>query len=206
VLRLVVVRHGETEWSRLGRHTSRTDIPLTPEGEEAGRLVALRLADHHFAAVFTSPLRRARDTSGLAGFGHAEIEPNLTEWDYGEFEGITTADIRRQRPGWSIWDDDPAGGETAQQVAHRADQVLARVASVDGDVLVFSHAHFLRVLAARWLGYPPADGRHLALSTAAISILGWQREDRVLELWNDTSHLDIAMRGDWDRLASETGH
>lgn len=201
MLRLVVVRHGETEWSRQGRHTSRTDLALTADGEAAGRLLAQRLRGGVFSLVLTSPLQRARQTAALAGFADAELDPDLTEWDYGRYEGVTTADIRRDRANWSIWDDDPPDGETATQVAQRADRVLARVAGLDGDVLVFSHAHFLRVLAARWLGYGPREGRHFALSTAAISILGWQREDPVVELWNDTSHLDITMRGDWDRTS-----
>jgi broad specificity phosphatase PhoE len=199
VPRLVVVRHGETDWSRSGRHTSTTDVALTPAGEEAARQLAARLAGMRFAAVLCSPRGRAQRTAQLAGFGHATVEPLLAEWDYGAYEGITTAKIRETQPGWSIWDSDPSGGETADAVGERADRVIAHLRALDGDSLVFSHAHFLRVLAARWLGSPASFGRHFALSTASVGMLGWQREDSVIELWNDTAHMDAAPRGDWDR-------
>ena len=183
---LWLVRHGETEWSRLLKHTGRTDIPLTDAGRAPARAVARRLAGHEFGLVLSSPLSRALDTARLAGFAdRVETSDDLLEWDYGADEGRTTAEIRRERPGWTVWRDGPEGGETADQVATRVDRVIERVRSGSGDALVFAHGHVLRVLAARWLGEPPTEGRLYALSTATVSVLGWERETAVLERWND---------------------
>jgi len=179
-----LVRHGPTEWSRDHRHTSVTDLPLLPEGEQAARDLAARLADTEFALVLTSPRLRARRTAELAGFPDAEVDDDLTEWAYGDYEGITTEQIREQVPGWSVWTHPSPGGETAEQVTARLDRVVERVGSVDGLVLVFGHGHALRVLAARWLGLPAADGRHFRLDTATVSALGHERENPVLLRWN----------------------
>ena len=186
---LWLVRHGETEWSRLLKHTGRSDIPLTDTGRAQARTVARRLAGHEFAVVLSSPLSRALETARLAGFGdRVETTDDLLEWDYGRDEGRTTAEIRVERPGWTVWRDGPSAGETAEQVAERVDRVIERVRTGSGDGLVFAHGHVLRVLAARWLGEPPTEGRLYALSTATVSVLGWERETAVLERWND--HLD----------------
>ena len=185
-----LVRHGETEWARLGRHTGRTDIPLTDLGRDQARALGTRLAGHPFSLVLTSPLSRAAETTALAGFGDVAIrDPDLQEWDYGEFEGRLTADIQESYPGWSIWDGPWPGGETIADVATRADRVLARLADVDGDALIVAHGHLLRVLAARWLELPPASGGLFALSTATVSILGHERETPVIERWNEACHL-----------------
>ena len=185
---LWLVRHGETEWAALGRHTGRTDIPLTEAGRAQAKSVARRLAGRDFALVLSSPLSRALDTARLAGFaGQVETDDDLMEWDYGDDEGRTTAQIREDRPGWTIWRDGPRGGETADEVAERVDRVITRVRAIDGDVLAFAHGHVLRVLAARWLGEPPTEGRLYALSTATVSVLGWERETAVIERWNDIS-------------------
>jgi probable phosphoglycerate mutase len=188
--RLWLVRHGETEWARLGRHTGHTDIPLTERGREEARSLAVRLAGHDFSLVLASPLSRALDTARMAGFSdRVETTDDLLEWDYGADEGRTTADIRAKRHGWTIWSDGPMNGETIGDVSRRVDRVIARVrARPDGDnVLAFAHGHVLRVLAARWLGLPGASGRLFALSTATLSILGWEREAPVVERWNDTT-------------------
>jgi len=181
-----LVRHGETEWSRSGRHTGRSDIPLTDTGRQQAGALAHRLAGHRFALVLTSPLSRAADTARLAGFGDVMVvDEDLREWDYGDFEGRKTDEIREQYPDWTIWRGPWHGGESIDQVAARADRVLQRVGSVDGDALVFSHGHLLRVLAARWLGREPQTGGLFALSTATISLLGWERETPVIERWNE---------------------
>jgi probable phosphoglycerate mutase len=181
-----LVRHGETEWAKLGRHTGRTDIPLTDAGRRQARALGRRLARVRFGLVLTSPLSRAADTAALAGFGEvAVVDPDLREWDYGAFEGRLTIDIRTDHPGWTIWTGPWPGGEAVDEVGARADRVLARIAAADVDVLLFSHGHLLRVLAARWLGLPPASGGLFALGTATISILGWERETRVIESWNE---------------------
>jgi probable phosphoglycerate mutase len=183
---LWLVRHGETEWARLGRHTGRTDVPLTEAGRAEARTVAHKLAERRFALVLSSPLSRALDTAHLAGFrDHVETSDDLMEWDYGADEGKTTAEIREDRPDWSIWTDGPRDGETADQVARRVDRVIARVRAAPGDVLVFAHGHLLRILAARWLGEPPKEGRHYALSTATLSVLGWERDNPVIQRWNE---------------------
>jgi probable phosphoglycerate mutase len=185
--RLILVRHGETEWARLGRHTGRTDVALTEHGSEQARALGDRLAGRTFARVLSSPLKRALDTARLAGFGsQVEVDPDLAEWDYGEVEGRTTAELREEgEPAWTIWTHGTRQGESADQVGVRVDRVVARVSRISGDVAVFGHGHLLRVLAARWLGLAPSEGRHFALSTATISILGWERESRVIEVWNE---------------------
>jgi broad specificity phosphatase PhoE len=184
---LWLVRHGETEWARLGRHTGRTDIPLTQLGREQATDVAQRLAGHDFARVWSSPLSRALDTAKLAGFGdRVETTADLLEWDYGADEGRTTAEIRLERPGWTIWDGGPKDGETLDEVAQRVDRFIARARVASGDVLIFAHGHVLRILGARWIGQPPIEGRLFALSTATVSELGWEREQPVVERWNDT--------------------
>jgi broad specificity phosphatase PhoE len=186
--RVWLVRHGETEWARLGKHTGRTDIPLTELGREQAGAVARRLASHPFAAVLSSPLSRALDTARLAGFGdRATTTPDLLEWDYGDDEGRTTAEIRVDRPGWTIWAGGPERGETIDEVAARVDRVIERTRDVDGDTLVFGHGHVLRIMAARWIGEPPIEGRLFALSTATVSVLGWEREQQVIERWNDVA-------------------
>lgn len=182
--RLVVVRHGETEWSRSRQHTGRTDIPLTPEGRARAAALNALLAVHDFALVLTSPLQRARDTATLAGFPHAEPCDDLLEWDYGDDEGRTSMEIREERPGWMIWADGPKNGETIDQVATRADRVIARVLHAGGDTLIFAHGHMLRILSARWIDAPPRLGERLNLATAAFSILAWEHDYRVIERWS----------------------
>lgn len=182
--RLWLVRHGETEWSASGRHTSRTDVDLTAAGEDSARALRDRLATVPFARVLTSPRLRARRTAALAGFESAEVLDDLAEWDYGEDEGRTTADIREERPGWTVWTDGPRGGESAAQVAARADRVVGRVRAQDGDVLAFCHGHIARVVAVRWLGQPVGLGAHLELATGSVSVLGWERETPTIERWN----------------------
>ena len=180
-----LVRHGETEWSAAGKHTGITDLPLTERGREAARAVAPALQGHRFAAVLTSPLRRARETCELAGLADvAQVVDDLREWEYGDYEGRTTAEIRESRPGWTVWRDGCPGGESAADVAVRADRVVTRLRSVDGDVAVFAHGHFLRMLGARWCGLSPEAGAVLALDTATLSRLGWEREQPVLRVWN----------------------
>jgi len=189
--RLVLVRHGETQWSRSGRHTGRTDIPLDAEGEAQARLLGPRLARWTFAEVLYSPLQRARRTCELAGLmAGAHPDPDIQEWAYGAYEGRTADEIRAERPGWVIWKDGVAGGETLADVGRRADAVIERVREVAGDVALFAHGHFLRILAARWCDLPALAGESLALSPAAVSVLGYEREDRVIWLWNDTCHLN----------------
>jgi broad specificity phosphatase PhoE len=180
-----LIRHGETEWSRSGAHTGRTDIPLTAEGRERAAAIGRYLAGRRFALVLVSPLERARETCSLAGYGDvAQVEPNLREWDYGDYEGRTTAEIRKAVPGWSLWKDGVPNGETIQQVAARAEAVIARALAADGDVALFAHGHVLRILAARWIGLPPDAGRLLALDTASVSRLGYERETQVITRWN----------------------
>jgi probable phosphoglycerate mutase len=187
---VVLVRHGETEWSRSGRHTGRTDVPLTDLGRHQAELLGRRLRGRSFALVLTSPLGRARETCRLAGLGEGGLlRDELREWDYGEYEGITTPEIRSRRPDWFLWRDGCPGGETAAEVGARADRVVAELRAAGGDCAVFGHGHMLRVLAARWLGLPPGEGRLLGLSTAALSVLGYERETPVLWLWNEASHL-----------------
>ena len=183
---LWLVRHGETEWALLGRHTGRTDVPLTDLGRQQARALGARLAGHRFGLVLTSPLSRASETAALAGFGGAAVpDPDLMEWDYGSLEGRETTEIRAAYPGWTIWRGPWPGGETIADVASRADRVVARVRGADGgDALVFAHGHLLRVLAARWLGLPPESGGWFALDTGTISVLGWERGSPVVQTWN----------------------
>lgn len=182
---LWLIRHGETEWSLSGAHTGRTDIPLTDTGRAQAQAIGRKLAGRTFALVLSSPLDRALETCRLAGFGaQVQIEPNLREWDYGDYEGRTTPEIRKERPDWNLWRDGVPNGETIQQVAARADAVIARASAADGDVALFAHGHLLRILAARWLAIEPASGRLLALGTASLSTLGYERETRVITRWN----------------------
>jgi broad specificity phosphatase PhoE len=178
-----LVRHGETEWSRDGRHTSTTDLELTADGEKVALSLRDRL-DESFALVLTSPRRRARDTARLAGHPDAEVDDDLAEWDYGDLEGRTTQEIREAYADWTIWTGPVPGGESADQVSTRLDRVVARCRAVEGRVLLFGHGHSLRALAARWLGLPVVDGRLLRLDTATVSVLGWERESPVVERWN----------------------
>ena len=182
-MEVVLARHGETEWSRELRHTGRTDVPLTEAGERQARALGAALRGRRFALVLSSPLRRALDTARLAGFD-ADVRDDLAEWDYGEHEGRRTAEIRQSVPDWTIWRYGAREGERVEQVGARADRVVAEVRHVDGDVLVFSHGHLLRVLAARWLALAPADGRLFALASATLSTLGYEREQPVLQMWN----------------------
>jgi broad specificity phosphatase PhoE len=182
---LWLCRHGETEWSRDGKHTSHTDLPLTAAGVDEARRLVPALAGVTFDLVLTSPRRRATDTAEILGFPDAEREPALAEWDYGAYEGRTTPEIRESEPGWTVWTHSMPGGETADQVAARADRVIDRVLAEATDrALVVSHGHFLRVLAARWASEEPAFGRHLTLDTATLSVLGWEREARAIDRWN----------------------
>ena len=189
--RAVVVRHGETAWSASGRHTGATDVELTDEGRALARTLGATLAGGRFALVLTSPLRRARDTAALAGFPDAEVDTDLVEWDYGDYEGLTTPQIRETVPGWTVWTHAVPGGEAAEQVAARADRVIARIEGADGDVAVFSHGHFLRVLAARWVGLEPGAGRFFLLSTASLSALSYAHNlsQPAIRLWDDDRHV-----------------
>jgi broad specificity phosphatase PhoE len=188
---LVLVRHGETEWTRAGRHTGRTDIPLTERGREEAQAVGVELRERRFALVLTSPLTRASETCRLAGLGAAAaLRDELMEWDYGAYEGRTTIDIRRERPGWTLWRDGVPDGETAAQVGERVDRVITELRAAAGDAAVFAHGHVLRVLAARWLGLEPRAGRLFALDPATISILGYERETPVIRMWNRSRAVD----------------
>jgi broad specificity phosphatase PhoE len=188
-----LARHGETAWSLSGQHTGRTDLPLTERGESNARALGERLRGLAFAKVLTSPLQRAVRTCDLAGFGAvAKIDPDLVEWDYGQYEGRRTAEIHAERPDWQLFRDGCPGGESPGQIGARADRVVERVRAVKGDVLVFSSGHFLRVLAARWLGLDAAGGRYLLLSTASLSALGYEHNpaEPAIRLWNETRHVE----------------
>jgi broad specificity phosphatase PhoE len=186
--KLVVVRHGATQWSEEGRHTGRTDVPLTESGRAQARCLAGVLGRRSFALVLTSPLLRALETCALAGFGDvAEVTEDLVEWDYGEYEGKTTQEIREERPGWTLWGDGVPGGETAADLGRRVDRVMERVGEQLGDTLCFAHGHVLRVLAARWVGLPPMGGRLLGLDAGSFGELGWEREVPVIGRWNEPS-------------------
>jgi probable phosphoglycerate mutase len=192
---IYLARHGETAWSLSGQHTGRTDLPLTEGGERNGRALGARLRGLLFAKTFTSPLQRAVRTCELAGFGNAaELDPDLMEWDYGQYEGLRTAEILKERPDWQLFRDGCPGGESPAAIGARADRVVSRVRAVRGDVLLFSSAHILRVLAARWLGLEPAGGHYFVLGTAALCILGYEHNlsEPAIRLWNDTHHLDRA--------------
>jgi broad specificity phosphatase PhoE len=187
-----LARHGETAWSVSGQHTGRTDIPLTVRGERNAESLGQRLIGTTFAKVLTSPLSRARRTCELAGFSaRAEADPDLQEWDYGQYEGRRTIDIRKERPDWYLFSDGCPDGESVEAIGARADRVVARLQSVNGNVLVFSHGHMLRVIAARWLGLPAGDARLLLLSTAALSVLGYEHalNEPAIRLWNDDRHV-----------------
>jgi broad specificity phosphatase PhoE len=189
---IYLARHGETAWSLSGRHTGTTDVPLTERGERNARRLGERLNGLTFAKVFTSPLQRAARTCALAGFGdEAEVDRDLVEWDYGQYEGLRTAEIRAERPDWQLFRDGCPGGESPDQVGARVDRVVGRVRAVPGDVLLFSSGHVLRVLAARWLGLEPAAGRYFLLDTASLSALGYEHDlsQPVIKLWNDTHHV-----------------
>jgi broad specificity phosphatase PhoE len=184
---IVLIRHGQTEWSANGRHTSYTDLDLTPPGEQQAREAGARLGGRTFAAVISSPRKRALRTAELAGLKVTEITEDLAEWNYGEYEGITTADIRKTRPGWSLWTDGCPGGESPEQVGARLDRVLALATTLldHGDVALLGHGHSLRVCGARWVGLPAPDGRHLKLDTATLSTLGFEHDiDHVIDTWN----------------------
>jgi broad specificity phosphatase PhoE len=186
--RIALVRHGETAWSLEGRHTGHTDIPLTDHGRAQARAAAPLLDGAPIIAVATSPLQRARDTCALLGYGDEAVDdPDLVEWDYGAYEGITTAQIRESVPGWTVWSAPCPDGETADEVAARVDQVIERARTRDGLTLLVAHGHVLRVLAARWLGLAPAEGRLFRLDTATVSLLGWERETPVVLRWNATA-------------------
>jgi broad specificity phosphatase PhoE len=182
--RLLLVRHGETDWARVRRHTGRTDVPLNERGEGQARALAGRLPLEGVVRTWASPLVRAARTAELAGLAVDRVEPDLMEWDYGDAEGRTTAQMREQRPGWNVWDDGPVGGETLDQVAERADRVIERARECEGLVCLVAHAHLLRILAVRWLGLPAATGRHLTLDPAGWALTGWERETPVIERWN----------------------
>ena len=186
-----LARHGETEWSRDGRHTGLTDLPLTEQGERNAQRLRERLTGLLFVKVLTSPLQRARRTSELAGFGGvAEVDPDLVEWNYGDYEGVRTDEIRANRPGWELFRDGCPNGESPADVAARADRVVARVRAIKGNVLIFSSGHFLRVFAARWLGLGPIIGKYLMLDTASVSALSYEHDmcDPAIRFWNDTGH------------------
>jgi broad specificity phosphatase PhoE len=187
---VVLVRHGETQWSLSGRHTGKTDIALTDEGRRQASALAPQLKAWQPDLVLTSPLQRALETCRLAGFGErAQVRPDLAEWDYGRYEGLTTDQIKAMDPNWTLWRDGCPGGEQAADVGRRADRVIAEVRAIGGDVLIFAHGHVLRVLASRWLGEPAAGGRHYALQTATLSVLGYEHRDAVIQRWNQPAPL-----------------
>jgi len=188
-----LARHGETAWSLSGQHTGTTDLPLTENGERNALRLGERLKGAKFAKVYTSPLQRARRTCELAGFGTvADVDPDLAEWDYGQYEGLTSAQIHARNPGWQLFRDGCPGGESLQQIGARADRVVSRVRAAEGDVLLFSSGHILRVIASRWLGLEPSAGRYFLLSTASLSQLSYEHNfsEPVIRLWNDTHHVE----------------
>jgi broad specificity phosphatase PhoE len=191
--RIIVVRHGETEWSLSGQHTSRTDLPLTPAGRERATRLPELLSDYSFSLVLSSPLLRALETAEIAGFkDRVVIDEDLREWDYGEYEGLTTPQIREQRPDWSLWRDGCPGGESPAQVGERADRVVARMVGAEGGALAFAHGHILRVLTARWAELSVAGGARFKFGAGAIGVLGHERETRAIERWNLTPELPAA--------------
>jgi len=192
---IYLARHGETVWSATGQHTGRTDLPLTERGEDNAQRLRERLTGLVFAKVLTSPLQRAKQTCELAGFGAvAEVDPDLVEWNYGDYEGLRTSEIRAKRPDWELFRDGCPNGESPAEIAARADRVVARVRAIGGNVLIFSSGHFLRVFAARWLGLEPLDGKYLMLGTASLSALGYEHDlcDPAIRFWNDTRHIVAA--------------
>jgi broad specificity phosphatase PhoE len=187
---LWLVRHGETAWSLSGQHTGRTDIPLTPKGRQQAELLGRRLMKKKFAMVLTSPLLRARETCELSGQSASAVaDEDLLEWNYGAYEGLTSADIRKEVPGWTIWTGGVRGGESADQVGERVDRVIARSLGAGGDVALYAHGHVLRILAARWIGLAATGGRYLGLDTASLSKLGYERETQVIRNWNESYDL-----------------
>jgi broad specificity phosphatase PhoE len=190
VAELWLIRHGETEWSLSGQHTGRTDIPLTPRGRLQAELLGRRLRRTRFALVLSSPLQRARETCQLSGQGaNAIFDDDLLEWNYGAYEGKTSAEIRQETPGWTIWTGGVRGGESSAQVGERVDRVIARSVAANGDVALYAHGHVLRILAARWLGLAATAGQYLGLDTASLSMLGYEREARVIRAWNESCEL-----------------
>jgi broad specificity phosphatase PhoE len=188
-VRIFLVRHGETEWAATGKHTSVTDVPLLESGRRDAEFLRDRLAAYDFSLVLTSPRQRARVTAELAGLGESvEVDDDLVEIDYGEYEGLTTPEIREHVPGWSVWENGSPGGETVDEVGVRADRVIERALAAGGDVALFAHGHLLRILGARWIGLPAIHGGSLLLSTGSLCELGFERERRAIALWNDTSH------------------
>jgi probable phosphoglycerate mutase len=184
---VVLVRHGETEWALQGRHTGRTDVPLTERGRQQAVALGRFLQRRQFANVLVSPRQRALETCRLAGFGEsAEVRDDLVEWDYGKYEGKTTSEILAERPGWTLWDDGVPGGETVEDVGRRVDRVIAEVRSTPGDVAIFAHGHVLRILAARWVDLAPKVGSRFALDPAGVSVLGYEHTWPVLARWNET--------------------
>jgi broad specificity phosphatase PhoE len=189
--RVWLVRHGETEWSKSGQHTGRTDIALTPKGERQAKALGRHLAGRRFALVLTSPMGRARETCRLAGLSDgAEVSEDLHEWNYGIYEGLTTQAVRDKHPDWTIWTTPIPQGETVEEVGQRARRIMARVEQVNGDVALFAHGHILRILGACWMGLPAIHGRNLALHTATLSILGYERDTRCIEVWNQPPVVD----------------
>ena len=188
---IYLARHAETAWSLTGQHTGLTDIPLTPRGEEHAKLLGKRLAGIKVAAVFTSPLQRAHRTAQISGFGNAIVDADLVEWDYGQYEGMKTADIQKKKPGWNLFKDGCPGGETFVQITARVDRMIAKIRAVGGDVLLFSSGHLLRVLTARWLNRPIDLGGALYINAASLSIVSYDHDlsEPVLRLWNDIHHL-----------------
>jgi broad specificity phosphatase PhoE len=180
-----LLRHAETEWSKSGKHTGRTDVALTGEGRRVARALRDRMASHEFAAVLSSPLSRARETADLAGLEVTGVRDDLREWDYGEYEGLTTPEIRESRPGWYLWRDGVPGGESADEVAARCDRMIDEVRAIEGDVALVAHGHILRALAARWVEQAVAFGGRLFLATGTISKLGYERDVQVVRAWND---------------------
>jgi broad specificity phosphatase PhoE len=196
--KVYLIRHGETAWTLSGQHTGRTDIPLTGEGERDAQALSARLKGMSFARVLTSPLQRARRTGELAGFGEcAQPDPDLTEWDYGAYEGRRTIDIRAERPGWRLFKDGCPDGETLAEVSVRADRVIGRIRALESDVLVFAHRDILRILATRWLSLTAVEARHFYLTTASLSILGYDHDldEPVIRLWNDARHVMTPQQG-----------
>lgn len=188
--KIYLIRHGETSWTLSGQHTGKTDLPLTPKGEQDALLLGKRLKGHTFEKILTSPLKRAEDTCELAGLAkHVYRDPDLVEWNYGDYEGLTTQEIHKRSPNWTIFERGAPNGESLSDVSARANKILAKIHSIHGDIALFSHGHFLRILAARWLNLPAQEGKHLLLSACSLSILSYERQTPVLALWNDTSHL-----------------
>lgn len=184
-MKLFCIRHGETEWSLSGQHTGVTDIPLTDNGREVARRLRPILSRHRFSLVLVSPLKRALETCALAGLGDdAQIETDLMEWNYGDFEGLTTAQIHQEHPGWILFRDGCPNGETPDEVGRRVDRIIARAMTVEGDVALFAHGHVLRTLAARWIGLPPQEGARFLLDTGTVCILGFYRNIRAIKSWN----------------------